>query len=80
MKKMSFIPVTLLLLWLSCGDPVEKLPDILEINTEKLEFNESAGYKYINLSTSARWKIEVSDGTWLECSPADGTGNERVKI
>jgi len=81
MKKLSFFSVILFLLWLSCGDnKADKTPDTLDVNTEKLEFNEASSYQYVSLSTNAKWTVESSDKSWLDCSPANGEGNDRVKI
>lgn len=81
MKKILYlIPVLLLLFWLSCGDKDDDAPETLEINVEKLEFDEYAGYKYINISSNAKWSVTVSDNSWLECTPNTGTGNDRIKV
>jgi len=79
-KKLILFPVMLLLLWFSCGDKGGKTPDTLELNTDRLEFNELTSYQYINLTTNANWTVQASDGSWLSCSPNTGNGNDRVKI
>jgi hypothetical protein len=80
MKNLSFFAAIFFLFCLSCGDKAGKTPDTLESNTNTLDFDYAASNQYISLSSNADWTVEASDKSWIDCSPASGTGNNRVKV
>jgi len=79
MKKIISL-ILLSVIFVTCGDKSDTEPDVLNVNTNSLTFEESAGSQYINITTNTKWTAVSSNAAWLECSPAFGTGNERAQI
>lgn len=73
--------ILLLFLFITCGNSNDLKNEPIELNTDKISFEEGAGSQFVSVTTTADWSV-ISDATsnWITVEPKSGSGNARVKL
>ena len=68
-----------MLLFVNCGDDSPEEIPVVKAIPMSITLDADGSVQMININSNTSWSV-MRDDSWLQCSPADGSGNVSVKV